>query len=165
LWHRCSAVRVPRPLKKVRPRISPRPDLTGARGTSARACHQFLCRHSGLAVVSGQFFLGEKLERAVPFRINGVPKAALNCRKHGDDLTTSWSSAALSTFSPIANFDIENPLWNHRCDYISTKQLTLLNYVSESGFRKFQTTAVVIMSRCSHSGGCSSPVEHSVPTD
>src|SRR6266436_6110949 len=25
------------PLKKVRPRISPRPDLTGARGTSARA--------------------------------------------------------------------------------------------------------------------------------
>src|ERR1700681_1222939 len=47
----------------------------------------------------------------------------------------SWSSAALSTFSPIANFDIENSQWNHRCDYISTNQLTLLNYLSESEFR------------------------------
>src|ERR1700722_20282582 len=36
---------------------------------------------------------------------------------------TSWSSAALSTFSPITNFDIENSLWNHRCDYISTRWL------------------------------------------
>ena len=53
----------------------------------ACACHQFLCRHSGLAVVSGQFFLGEKLERAVPFRVNRVPKTAVNCRKHGDDRT------------------------------------------------------------------------------
>jgi hypothetical protein len=25
---------------------------------------------------------------------------------------TSWSSAALSTFSPIANFDIENSFWS-----------------------------------------------------
>jgi hypothetical protein len=30
---------------------------------------------------------------------------------------TSWSSAALSTFSPIANFPIENPLWNHQCEF------------------------------------------------
>src|ERR1700730_900306 len=29
----------------------------------------------------------------------------------------SWSSAALSTFSPIANFDIENSFWNYRSDY------------------------------------------------
>src|ERR1700694_4018435 len=29
----------------------------------------------------------------------------------------SWSSAALSTFSPTANFDIENSFWNYRSDY------------------------------------------------
>src|ERR1700738_3004111 len=44
-------------------------------------------RHSGLAGVNDKFFLGEKLERAVHFRVNGVPKAAVNCRKHGDDRT------------------------------------------------------------------------------
>src|SRR5712671_6120609 len=42
---------------------------------------------------------------------------------------TSWSSATLSTCSPIANFDIENSFWNHRCDYISTSWLSLLNEV------------------------------------
>src|SRR5216684_3534496 len=44
------------PLKKVRPWIAPRPDLTGARGTSARAAISFVARpivrHSGLAAVN-----------------------------------------------------------------------------------------------------------------
>src|SRR5438445_6761249 len=49
-------------LKKVRPRISPRPDLTGARGTSACAAISFYIvttaaavlydAHSGLAVMN-----------------------------------------------------------------------------------------------------------------
>jgi hypothetical protein len=51
---------------------------------------------------------------------------------------TSWSSAALSTVSPIANFDIANSFWNHWCDYISTNQSALLNQASESGFRNFR---------------------------
>ena len=82
-------------LKKVRPRISPRPDLTGARGTSARAAISFYIvttiaavlydAHSGLAVVNDQFFLGEKLERAVPFHVNGVSEVVVNCWKNGDD--------------------------------------------------------------------------------
>jgi hypothetical protein len=37
--------------------------------------------------MSDQFFLGEKLERTVPFRVNGVPVAAVNGGKHGDDRT------------------------------------------------------------------------------
>src|ERR1700682_434268 len=71
---------------------------------------------------------------------------------------TSWSSAALSTFSPIANLDIENSFWNHRCDYISTNQLTFLNYVSESGFRNFGRRLLL---KCLglRVPGCSSPVE------
>src|ERR1700687_1110435 len=44
-------------------------------------------RHSSLPGVKDQLLLGEKLERAVPFRVNGVPKVAVNCRKHGDDRT------------------------------------------------------------------------------
>jgi hypothetical protein len=35
--------------------------------------------------VNGQFFLGEKLERAIPFRINGISKFAVICWKHRDD--------------------------------------------------------------------------------
>src|SRR5260370_42029496 len=42
---------------------------------------------------------------------------------------TSWSSAAFSTSSPIANFDIENSFWNHRCDHIFRNQFTLLDNV------------------------------------
>jgi hypothetical protein len=37
--------------------------------------------------VNDQFFLGKKLQRAVPFGVNGVPEAAVNCRKYGDDRT------------------------------------------------------------------------------
>jgi hypothetical protein len=44
------------PIKKVRPWIAPRPDLTGARGTSARAAISFVARpivrHSSLAAVN-----------------------------------------------------------------------------------------------------------------
>jgi hypothetical protein len=40
-----------RPFRKVKPRISPRPDLTGA-GYIRPRHHQFLFRHSGLAVVN-----------------------------------------------------------------------------------------------------------------
>lgn len=35
--------------------------------------------------VNDQFFLSEKLERAVPLGVNGVPKGAVNCWKHGND--------------------------------------------------------------------------------
>jgi len=44
-------------------------------------------RHSGLAGVNDKFFLGEKLQRTVSFGVDGVPEAAVNCRKHGDDHT------------------------------------------------------------------------------
>jgi hypothetical protein len=37
--------------------------------------------------VNDQFFLGKKLERTVSFRVNGIPEAAVNCWKHGDDRT------------------------------------------------------------------------------
>jgi len=40
---------------------------------------------TGLAGANDEFFLSEKLERAVPLRVNGVSKAAVNCWKHGDD--------------------------------------------------------------------------------
>src|ERR1700676_3117231 len=71
---------------------------------------------------------------------------------------TSWSPAALSTFSPIANFDIENSFWNHRCDYIPANQLAPLNDVSESGFRNFWRRLLL---KCLglRVPGCSSPVE------
>jgi hypothetical protein len=35
--------------------------------------------------VNDQLFLGEKLEGAVPFHVNGISKIAVNCWKHGDD--------------------------------------------------------------------------------
>jgi len=35
--------------------------------------------------VNDQFLLSKKLQRTVPFGINGVPEAAVNRRKHGDD--------------------------------------------------------------------------------
>ncbi|MGZ5870692.1 MAG: hypothetical protein ACXWKP_01120 [Bradyrhizobium sp.] len=38
--------------------------------------------------VNDQFFLNEKLERAVPFHVNGVSKIVVNCWKHGDDRAT-----------------------------------------------------------------------------
>jgi hypothetical protein len=68
--------------------------------------------------VNNQFFFGEELERAVPFGVNGVSEIAFHCREHRDD-RTQWSSAALSTFSPIANFDIENSYWNNRRDNVT----------------------------------------------
>jgi hypothetical protein len=107
-------------LKKVRPRIAPGPDLTGARGTSARAAissyvvtttatgssaagspartvsalrgghHGSVARPLSCVILAGvndQSFFGEKLERAVPFRVNGVHKVAVNCRKHPNDRT------------------------------------------------------------------------------
>jgi hypothetical protein len=45
-------------------------------------------RPSGLAGVNDKFFFGEKLQRTVSFGVNGVSKAAVNCRKHGDDRAT-----------------------------------------------------------------------------
>jgi hypothetical protein len=66
-----------------------------ARGTSARAGTGFyVVTPTGAAVklsvllrVNDQFFLGKKLERTVPFRVNGVSEATVNCGKHGDDRT------------------------------------------------------------------------------
>jgi hypothetical protein len=74
------------------------PDCAGgptfARGTSARVASRFYVVATIAAVklpvlrrVNDQFFLGKKLERTVPFSVNGVPEAAVNCRKHGDDRT------------------------------------------------------------------------------
>jgi hypothetical protein len=40
---------------------------------------------SDLAGMNDQLFLGEKLERAVSFRVNGVSEITVNCWKHGDD--------------------------------------------------------------------------------
>src|SRR5258706_11624230 len=93
--------------KKIRPRISPRPDLTGARGTSARAAISSYVVTTTAAVkllaaapqdhqraplvrpragrVNDQLFLGEKPECPVSFHVNGVPETAVNCWKHGHD--------------------------------------------------------------------------------
>jgi hypothetical protein len=38
--------------------------------------------------MNDQFFLNEKLERAVPFHVNGVSEIVVNCWKHGDDRAT-----------------------------------------------------------------------------
>jgi hypothetical protein len=35
--------------------------------------------------VTDQLFLVEKLQRAIPFRVNGISKAAVNCWEHGHD--------------------------------------------------------------------------------
>jgi len=35
--------------------------------------------------VSGQFFLGKKLQCTVAFHVNGISKAAVQCREHGND--------------------------------------------------------------------------------
>src|SRR5258708_13026442 len=34
--------------------------------------------------VHDEFFLGENLERAVAFHVDGIPEVVVNCRKHGD---------------------------------------------------------------------------------
>jgi hypothetical protein len=41
--------------------------------------------------------------------------------KHGDDCTYLMIVGCVIDF--LANFDIENSLWNHRCDYSLTKWL------------------------------------------
>ena len=63
---------------------------------------------SELVGVNDQIFLGEKLERTVPFHIDGVPKVAVNCWEHGNDDAVLMVVGCFSTFSPIANFDMEN---------------------------------------------------------
>jgi hypothetical protein len=71
-----------------------RPYLS-ARGTSARAAMSFypvtttavVKLQSDLARVDDKLFLGEKLESAVSFRVNGVSEIAVNCWKHCDDRT------------------------------------------------------------------------------
>jgi len=98
---------------------------------------QFLRRYdnrrrklSVLRRVNDQFFLGEKLQRAVPFGVNGVPEAAVNCRKHGDD------RAHLMVVGRIIDL-LANRKLRHRelpqpespVHYIAMNELTLLNYV------------------------------------
>jgi hypothetical protein len=80
--------------QKSKARISPRPHLTGARGTSARAAIRFYVVGQPLSVMRRILSSGERLvfprrrtERPVPFRINGVSKFAVICWKHGDDRT------------------------------------------------------------------------------
>jgi hypothetical protein len=78
--------------------------------------------------MNDKFFLGEKLERAVSFRVNGISKVAVNGWEDGDD------RAALMVVSYIVDqlanrkFCHRDPLRNHWCDYIATNELTLLNY-------------------------------------
>ena len=50
-------------------------------------------------------------------------------------------------------------LWNCPCRYSFIDQATLINYVFDTGFRKFWTTAVVIMSRFPRSQVAVPPVE------
>jgi hypothetical protein len=78
--------------KKVRPRNAPRPDLTGARGTSARAAMSihigtttaFKRRSRAGGLMTDEFLFGEKLQRAVPFEVDGISEVAVDCWKHGD---------------------------------------------------------------------------------
>src|SRR3978361_1906134 len=54
-------------------------------------CPIFLVKDSAVRNsigVNDQIFFGEKLQRAVPFGIDGVTKMAVRGREHGDDRTT-----------------------------------------------------------------------------
>jgi hypothetical protein len=109
--------------------------------------------------VNDQFLLSKKLQRAVPFGVNGVPEAAVNCRKHGDDRAHLMVVGRIIDF--LANRKLrhrELPSRNHQRDYIAMNELTLLNYVVGSAFFEILTTAVVIMSR-SLGSGVQFPVE------
>ena len=59
---------------------------------------------SDLTGVKDQFFLGKKLQRAVPFRVNGVPETAVDCWKHGDDL--AYFMLANRVFNLLANREL-----------------------------------------------------------
>src|SRR5215204_1491166 len=75
--------RATEPLKKVRPRISPRPDLTGARGTSARAAISSYVVTATAAVkllaTAPACRTGEGLD--FPRRKTAVPRI-LPCQRH-----------------------------------------------------------------------------------
>jgi hypothetical protein len=62
------------------------PRLTARHGCCGRARRfQPVRFYDELAGMNDQFFLGEELERAVPFHVNGVSEGAFNRRKHGDN--------------------------------------------------------------------------------
>ncbi len=142
----------------LEPRIAPRPSLRA--GDIRPRRQQFLRRYDNrrrklpvLRRVNDQFFLGEKLQRAVPFGVNGVPEAAVNCRKHGDDRAHLMVVGRIIDL--LANRKLrhrELPSRNHLSDYIAMNELTLLNYVVGSASFEILMTAVVIMSRSSGSG-------------
>jgi hypothetical protein len=76
----------------LEPRIAPRPGLAFAQGIGPRRHSFYVVTTTAAAVklpalhrVNDQFLLSKKLQRTVPFGINGVPEAAVNRRKHGDD--------------------------------------------------------------------------------
>jgi hypothetical protein len=83
-----------------------------------------MMRHYGLAGVNDQFLLGEELKRAVPFGVNGVSKAAVDCRKHGDDRTHLMVVGCVIDF--LANRKLRHRkllLESSVRDYISTNRL------------------------------------------
>ena len=104
-------------------------------------------KHPGELGVNDQLFLVEKLSAPYP-SMSRVLKLPSSVGNTATTVPAYGRPLLLSTFSPIADFAIENSFWNHRCDYISTNQLTLLNYVSKIGIPKFRPTAVVIMFQC-----------------
>jgi hypothetical protein len=57
--------------------------------------------NDSLAVMYDQFFLSEKLQRAVPFHVDGVSKITVHRWKHGDDRAALMVIGCF--IDPIAN--------------------------------------------------------------
>jgi hypothetical protein len=87
--------------------------------------------------MNDKLFLGEKLERAVSFRVDGVSKVAVNGWKDGDDRAALMVISYIVDLLANRKFCHRDPLRNHWCDYIATNELTLLNYGLSSAFQKF----------------------------
>jgi hypothetical protein len=96
--------------------------------------------------VHDQFFFGEKPERAVPFGVNGVPEAAVNCRKYGDHCTN------LMVVGDVIDL-LANRKFRHRKLLLESSMRLYLHKLADRfltiQLAEFQMTVVVIMSQCS----------------
>lgn len=74
-----------------------------------------------------ELVLGEKLQRAVSFRVNGISKLAVDGWKDGDDRAAFMVVRYTVDLFANRKFCHRDPLRNHWCDYIATNALTLPN--------------------------------------
>jgi hypothetical protein len=70
--------------------------------------------NDSLAVTYDQFFLSERLQRAVPFHVNGVSKPTVNCWKRGDDDAALVVVGCIIDLLANRKFRHRNSFWNHR---------------------------------------------------